>query len=220
MTGAVPLLVIGASGHARVVIDSARQAGRHRLVGVVDPSVRAGTTVEALEVLGGDDSIGAIAAAWPSLACIIGIGDNATREEVASRIAGAHPQITFASVVHPAAVVAASATLGAGAFVAAGAVINPGARIGAHAIVNTGATVDHEAEIGDFASIGPNAALAGSVVVGRGAAVGIAACAIPGVRIGDTAIVGAGAVVVGDVASGETVAGVPARPLRPASPVS
>jgi UDP-2-acetamido-3-amino-2,3-dideoxy-glucuronate N-acetyltransferase len=53
-------------------------------------------------------------------------------------------------------------------------------------------------------------------VVERGAALGSGAVVLSGIRIGAGALVGAGAVVTQDVASGETVAGVPARVrLRP-----
>ena len=119
----------------------------------------------------------------------------------------------FAAVIHPAAVIADTAEIEPGAFLAAGAVVNPDARIGAHAIVNTGATVDHDTQVGEFAFVGPNAALAGGVVVGHGAMVGIGACVVPGVAIGAHATVGAGAVVIDDVGAGEHVAGNPARRL-------
>ena len=52
-------------------------------------------------------------------------------------------------------------------------------------------------------------------VVERGASLGSGAVILGGIRIGEGALVGAGAVVTRDVAPGETVAGSPARPLRP-----
>jgi UDP-2-acetamido-3-amino-2,3-dideoxy-glucuronate N-acetyltransferase len=53
-------------------------------------------------------------------------------------------------------------------------------------------------------------------VVEQGAALGSGVVVLSGIRIGAGALVGAGAVVTQDVASGETVAGVPARVrLRP-----
>jgi acetyltransferase-like isoleucine patch superfamily enzyme len=52
-------------------------------------------------------------------------------------------------------------------------------------------------------------------LVKRGASIGSGAAIICGITIGEGAMIGAGAVVTRDVAPGETVAGVPARLLRP-----
>ena len=52
-------------------------------------------------------------------------------------------------------------------------------------------------------------------LVKRGASIGSGAAILCGVTIGENAMIGAGAVVTRDVASGETVAGVPARRLGP-----
>lgn len=210
------LVIVGGSGHARVVLDAARLAG-HEVLGLVDPRLAPGALVDGAAVLGGDEALGALDGGF---ACIVGIGDNAVRRRVAESLAARYPALWFASVLHPSAVVAATAKVQEGAFVAAGALINAGACVGWHAIINTGATVDHECDIGDFASVGPNAALAGNVAVGRGAMIGIGACAVPGVRIGDGAVIGAGAAVVADIAPGVTAVGVPARPLPPPSPAS
>ncbi|MEZ5667344.1 MAG: acetyltransferase [Alphaproteobacteria bacterium] len=206
-----PLAIVGASGHGRVVIDAARRSGQFDLVGLVDASVPAGSMVAGIAVVGPDDALVALADMHPGLACIVAIGDNAVRARVADALAARG--LGFAAVVHPAGVIAESAHIAPGAFVAAGAIVNPDARIGAHAIVNTCATVDHDAQVGDFAFVGPNAALAGGVVLGRGAMVGIGACVTPGIVIGDRATVGAGAVVIRDVGAGERVAGNPARRL-------
>jgi acetyltransferase-like isoleucine patch superfamily enzyme len=53
-------------------------------------------------------------------------------------------------------------------------------------------------------------------VVEHRASLGSGAVVLGGLRIGAGATVGAGAVVTHDVAAGETVAGLPARALRPA----
>ncbi|MCG3143556.1 MAG: putative acetyltransferase EpsM [Gammaproteobacteria bacterium] len=211
---AVPLVVLGASGHARVVIDAARRSSAFDLLGVIDPNVPAGTMLNGLRSLGGEEYLPEIAARIDGLAAIIAIGDNAVRARVEARVLGLVPQIRFATVVHPATVIAEDVTIADGSFIAAGVTINCGTRIGRHAVINTNASVDHDASIGDFAFVGPNAALAGGVSVGRMSLIGIGASVIQGVRIGDRATIGAGAAVIDDIGSDCLAVGVPARVVK------
>lgn len=206
------LVIFGASGHARVIIDATRRLGTFHLVGILDSQRPAGDVVDGLTVLGADDKLPGLRSSHAGLVGVIGVGDNRQRRAVAESVLAGAPDFTFASVVHPAAVVAADVTIGAGAFLAAGAVVNTGSRIGNHAVVNTNAGVDHDCLVDDFAFVGPGAALAGTVRVHRNAFVGTGAAIAPNVTIGADAIVGAGAVVLQDVAPGTTVVGVPARP--------
>lgn len=55
--------------------------------------------------------------------------------------------------------------------------------------------------------------IAKPVTLGADFWVGAGAIIMPGISIGDAAIIGAGAVVTKDVAAGQSVVGVPARPL-------
>jgi acetyltransferase EpsM len=208
-----PLVVFGASGHARVIIDAARCAKNFELIGIFDSQHAAGHMVDGVRVLGTDDLLPKLTAANPSLAGIIGVGDNRRRQAVVETILGQVPDFSFATVVHPAAVVAADVVIGPGTFLAAGAVVNTGSRIGSHAVINTNAGVDHDAVIEDFGFVGPGAALAGTVRMGRAAFVGTGATVAPNVTIGADVVVGAGAVVLRDVPTGATVVGVPARPI-------
>ncbi len=196
-------VVLGASGHGKVVLATLLELGEPVAAVLDDDPSRAGG-----ELLG--IPVGGPIADYPATgrAAILAIGDNTVRERLAGVL-----KFTWRAVVHPAAWVHPSVGLGAGAFVAAGAVIQPDAVIGAHAIVNTGATVDHDCVIGDFAHVAPGAHLAGHVSVGAGALIGLGASVTPGVSIGDRAVLGAGASAVRDIASGVTAAGVPARVL-------
>ena len=195
-------LVLGASGHGKVVLATLLDLGEPVAAVLDDDPARAGADLLGVPVRGP-------IASYPAgeAPAVLGIGANRDRQ----RLAGALP-FAWAAVVHRAAWVHPSARLGPGAFVAAGAVIQPDAVIGAHAIVNTGATVDHDCVVGDYAHVAPGAHLAGDVTVGEGALVGIGAAVAPGVGVGDWAVLGAGAAAVRDVAAGATAVGVPARP--------
>lgn len=206
-TNAKPVYVLGAGGHAKVVVATVQAAGRCARALYDDDAQKWGKTVLGAPVAGaiaevdGADGGGAIVA----------LGDNTTRKVVAEQ----HPTLRWETVVHPNADVHTSVTLGAGTVVFSGAVVQPGAAIGQHCIINTGATVDHDCTIGDYAHIAPGVHLAGGVTVGEGAFLGIGSVAIVGVSIGAWATVGAGAVVIRDVPPGATVVGVPAYVIRP-----
>jgi sugar O-acyltransferase (sialic acid O-acetyltransferase NeuD family) len=196
-------VVVGAGGHAKVVIAAMRAMGL-RVDAVLDDSRdRWGETFHGAPILGG---IGELAG-WPGVRAVITVGNNARRRAIAE----AHPGVDWLTVVHPAAIVHESATLGPGAMVMWRAVVEPDVVIGAHAIVNTGAAVCHDARVGDYAHVSVTSTLAGGAVVGHGVFLGMNACVIGTARVGDWATVGAGASVVRDVPAGATAVGVPAR---------
>ncbi len=202
------ILVIGAGGHAKVVIEALRAAGFDP-AGLIDPHP---TSRELLGVplLGDDIALPRLRSDFPAAA--IALGSNRARECIAETLR----QLGYAlpPIIHPAAYLSPSATIGPGAVVMARATIGTLARIGALAILNTGCIVEHDNDIGACAHIAPGATLAGAVTVGPRALVGAGAVARPGVTIGADAIVGAGAAIVSDVPAGATWAGTPARPLR------
>jgi len=204
------VIILGAGGHARVVADALRAAGRRVAAVVSAPGGSAGGFGD-VPILTNDDQALELARG-EGLSFIVAIGDNALRTSIYERFTEAG--MTPATVVHPAAVMAEGVRIGVGSLVGASAVVNPGARIGRNAIVNTGAIVEHDCRVMDHAHIAPGVRLGGTVSVGSGALVGIGAIVLPNTTIGAAAIVGAGAVVTKDVADAQTVVGVPARTLE------
>jgi sugar O-acyltransferase (sialic acid O-acetyltransferase NeuD family) len=197
------LAVIGAGGHAKVVIATARAAGHHDITVHDDDPARHGERLLDAPVVG----TAAAVLADPTALAVLAIGDNATRLRLAR---GA--RCRFATIVHPGAHVEPSVVVGAGTVVFAGCTIQPDTRIGAHVIVNTGATIDHDCAIGDGVHVAPGTHLAGNVTLGEGVFLGIGTVVIPGRTIGAWTRVGAGAAVVHDLPGGVTAVGVPARP--------
>ena len=201
------LWVIGAGGHAKVAIDTARAAGLGEPAGVLDDDpARLDTSVLGVPVRGSVDPetvtrLGVERA-------MIAVGQNRIRAALAARLDGL---VEWVTVVHPGAVVSPAAQLGEGTVIFAGAVVQADAALGRHVIVNTGASVDHDCAIGDFVHIAPGARLAGNVYVDMGVLLGIGSCVIPARRIGARAVVGAGAVVIDDIPPDVTAIGVPAR---------
>lgn len=206
------LVIWGAGGHALVVADIVRCAGKYRVIGFIDDfnPARDGEEFDGAPVFGGAEHLAPLAARGVSL--LPGVGDGTARLRIVES-ADTHG-MKLASAIHPSAIIATSAVIGDGTVAAAGVIVNPRAVIGRGVILNTACSVDHECNIADGAHISPGARLAGRVSVARGAWVGIGAVVRQSITIGPDAIVGAGAVVVRDVAAGHVVVGNPARFLK------
>jgi UDP-perosamine 4-acetyltransferase len=203
-----PVLVIGAGGHARPVIEALRAMGRS-IAGVLDDGAAAGPVL-GCPLLGGTARLAALRAEGLAEA-VIAIGDNPTRARLGRLCEAAG--FALPTVLHPAALLSPSAGIAAGAQVMARAVLGPEARLGSLVLVNTGAIVEHECRVAAAVHLGPGAILCGGVTVGAFALVGAGAVVRPGVAIGAGAVVAPGAAVAGLVPEGMRVGGVPARPL-------
>lgn len=207
------LLLIGAGGHARVLLDALLLTGA-RVAGLLDADpALAGTRLLGYPILGDDEALRERQPATFDLVNAIGSTKSLARRRavyVELRARG----YRFAGVLHPAATVSRHAAVDEGAQIMAGAVIQACARIGANSIVNTGATVDHDCQVGAHVHVAPGATLSGNVQVGDETHIGSGATVIQGVRIGARCVVAAGAVVLENVPDDSMVAGVPARKAR------
>jgi UDP-perosamine 4-acetyltransferase len=202
------VIVIGAGGHCKVVLDVLRATG-WQPAGILDPSPSR-PEVLGIPVLGGDEMATELRDRGYKRA-IVAIGKNSLRRQIAQLLV--ETGFDLVTAVHPAAVVSPSADLGQGVVVMPNAVINADARIGAVAIVNTAAIVEHDCVLGEATHVAPRSVLGGNVVLGEEVVFGIGATARPMSRVGDRTVVGAGAVVIGELGSDLVVTGVPARPL-------
>ncbi len=207
-----PVVVVGAGGHARVLLEVLRCLGRQVLF-VTDRSVGLyGTRIGGAEVRGPDECIAELPPGEVELVNGVGsVGVPNARREVYLRLRA--QGYLFATLVHPSAVVAEGVAVAAGAQLMAGVVVQPGASIGENTIVNTRVAVDHDCRVGAHVHLAPGVVLSGTVTVGDRSHLGTGAVVIQGVRIGMGALVAAGAVVTRHVPDGARVAGVPARAM-------
>lgn len=207
-------VIIGAGGHARVVLDAARVCGEFDVEAAVDLPNRVGGEFHGVPIAAAEDGLEALRAGGAEAAIIAvgSVGDTAVRERLAAAALAAG--FSLATVVHPSATVAASAQIGEGTFVAAGAVIAPEAVVGRCAIINHRAVVDHDCEVGDFAHLSPGCTLSGTVRIGDRSHLGTASCVVQGVRIAEDALIGAGSVVIDDVPARVVAYGNPCRIVR------
>lgn len=196
MTPKPPVVVLGAGGHAKVVIEALRAGGRV-VAGVLAP--RGGTAPHpGAPVLGGDDWLDSAAARGVEITVGVGANPSTAARKRLHELA-ASKGASFCVVVAPGAWVSPTAELGPGAQVLTNAVVHAGAKVGAGAVVNTAAVVEHDAAVGDHAFLSPRVVICGAATVGELAFIGAGAVVLPGVRIGRRAVVPAGAVVRRDL---------------------
>jgi sugar O-acyltransferase (sialic acid O-acetyltransferase NeuD family) len=197
------LLILGAGGHAKVVIETARRCGYEPTAVFDDDESLIGTEVSGVLVKNTIKSLNADI----SEPAIIAIGSNRVRKLIAEKF----KKMSWVTLLHPNAYICSSAIVGAGSLVCAGVVIQPDAVIGSHVIINTGANADHDCFVADFCHICPGVNLAGGVQIKEGTMVGIGASVIPLIEVGKWSVIGAGATVIKNIPAQVTAVGTPAK---------
>lgn len=211
VTTITPLVIIGAGGHGRELLDIVEAVNRTAVafdfLGFLDdgPIDHARLERRGSCVLGGVEHLARIDAQY-----LIGVGLPETRRRI-DAYASSLPRAA-ASVVHPSASLGADVSMGPGTVLAAGARVTTNVRLGRHVHLNVNATVSHDCVVGDYVIVNPGASVCGNVVLGDDVIVGTGAVVIQGVTIGSGTTIGAGAAVVRDLPPGVTAVGVPAEP--------
>jgi UDP-perosamine 4-acetyltransferase len=203
------VVVIGAGGHAAVVIEALQALGEFTIVGILDPHP-VHPHVVGVPVLGADDRLPALREEGVE-AAVVALGENGLRQKIGRRLLTQGYVLPL--VIHPGAFVSPTATIEVGTVIMNRATVGARARIGSLVIINTGSIVEHDDEIGAAAHVAPGVALAGSVTVGERSLIGIGSAVRPGIHIGADAVIGAGSAVVADIGNCMTVVGNPARQL-------
>jgi sugar O-acyltransferase (sialic acid O-acetyltransferase NeuD family) len=206
------VILLGAGGHAKVLLDTLRLTGV-QVRGVVDPAL-AGTSKlwRGITVIGNDDDL--LKLKPDQVVLINGTGSlpsSSLRQRLFHRFTKSGFQ--FMNVIHPSALIGAGVVLGEGVQIMAGAIIQADTTIGNNSIINTGALVDHDCAIGCDVHLAPGVVVSGGVCIGEGAHIGTGSSIIQGVSIGAGAIVGAGTVVVKDVPARHKLLGQAPQPL-------
>lgn len=199
------LLIIGASGHGKVIADIALKMNKWESIGFLDDD-------ESIKLSMGIEVIGKSSDAFRyvnNCDIFVAIGNNVIREKIQERLEDEGASIPV--LIHPETVIGEQVELGAGTVIMARVVINCSTKIGKGSIINTGSTIDHDNLIEDFVHISPGVHTAGTVKIGKGTWLGIGSIISNNVNITSGCKIGAGAVVVKDILEAGTYVGVPAR---------
>jgi sugar O-acyltransferase (sialic acid O-acetyltransferase NeuD family) len=208
------IILVGSSGHAKVVIDIVEQQGQYKIVGLLDAFRKIGEETLGYSILGAESDLPKLIESHNLKGALIAIGDNFIRAKVAEKIAIIAPNLPFVSAIHPNASIGRGTTIGAGSVVMAGCAVNPCCSVGNFVILNTNASLDHDSCMENYSSLAPRASTGGSCRIGAYSAISIGATIRHGIAIGEHTVVGAGSVVLKNLEANCIAYGIPAKKIR------
>lgn len=197
------LIIVGAGGHSKSVIDSVDQ-NSYEIVGFLDDN-RTGFHF-GFPILGSNlESINE----YQSYRYFVAIGDIAPRKLWFERLQQYHVEII--NIIDKTALISSSVKIGKGNFIGKYAIINADAKIGDNNVVNTKALIEHECTVGSHTHLSTNSVINGNVIIEDCTFIGSCAVCIGQLTVGKNTVVGAGSVITKDIESNVTVVGVPGR---------
>jgi sugar O-acyltransferase (sialic acid O-acetyltransferase NeuD family) len=211
-------LIYGAGGFGREVAwllrDYHLAFGRlEPLCFVDDDSQLHGTRLSGLPVI----DLATATRLYHGAPMVLAIGAPQTRANVLPRVSNLG--FEFPAIVHPSVKRSEYVSIGQGVLICASSILTTEVSVGVHTHINLGCTIGHDVTIGQYCTVSPGVHLSGWVHVGNRVFIGTGAVFINGTQaepltIGDGVTIGAGACVTRSVSPGETVVGVPARPIQ------
>ncbi|MGM0502721.1 MAG: acetyltransferase [Bacillota bacterium] len=210
------IVLIGAGGHCKVVIDIIQQNENYNLVGLIDKDHQnIGNKVLQVPIIGTDSDLEEILKQGQASSALIAIGstgDNKLRKKLYDKIK--ELGYDFINVIHPNTTLAKSLKLGTANTIMAGAIINPEVVIGDNNIINTGSIIEHDTVIKNNVHVGPGVKISGGATIGNNTHLGTGATIIQHIKIGENCLIGAGAVVINDIPNNSVVVGNPGQVIK------
>lgn len=197
------IIIVGASGHGRVIEEIARTLSIP-VVGFIDQRQSPG-------VLGREEDLPNLIDKYQINGAIIAIGDNGIRRSVSERISKLIPLV---NLISPFSIIASNVKLGIGIVIAPGVICGPGSKIGDGCLLNTGSTLDHDSRMESYSSLAPGVTVAGNVIIGEESAICLKASVSHRITIGRQTVIGAGSVVLKDLPNNIVAYGIPAKFIR------
>ena len=207
------VLIVGSSGHAKVIIDIFER-NNIEIVGVIDDYRIIGEKTLEYNVLGKIEDIPKIIKNSADFNVFVAIGDNFGRHFVVNKIKTMIPAIEFSSAIHPSAQIGRNVILGNGVAIMAGAIVNADAQIGDFTFINTKASAGHDVRMLDYASLAPGVTVGGNTLIGKFSAISIGATIKEKLAIGNHSIIGAGSLLMKNCPDNVIMYGVPAKIIR------
>jgi sugar O-acyltransferase (sialic acid O-acetyltransferase NeuD family) len=142
---------------------------------------------------------------------IVAVGDPLSRKAVVERFP---KETTYATLIHPTAVVSKWVDIGAGSIITAGTIVTCNIKMGKHSHLNLHTTIGHDCIMGDYFTTAPAANISGHCHFEECVYVGTNVSVKQGISICSNVTVGMGAVVVKNITEGGVYIGNPLKKLE------
>jgi UDP-perosamine 4-acetyltransferase len=207
------IVLIGAGGHCKVIIDIIRSSSEYEIIGITDEHTKTDRILN-VPIIGDDRKLIEIyeSGVKNAFVCVGALNNMNLRNKLYGKLKTIGFKLPI--LKHKSSIVSEYTTIGYGTCIMPGAIINAGSVIGINSIINTGSVIEHDCEIGNNTHISPNVSIAGSVRIGDNTHIGIGSTVIQGINIGNNVTIGAGAVVIEDIKDNTLAVGVPAKIIK------
>jgi sugar O-acyltransferase (sialic acid O-acetyltransferase NeuD family) len=203
------ILIVGAGGFGREVLQWARETWPNdydRIGGFL--------SADSAVLNGFQCEVGIVASPtdydpMPGDKLLLGIGVPYARRRVAESLCVKGAE--FLTLVHPTAIIAKSAHIGAGSIICPYTVVSDSSRVGRFVAMNYHSSLGHDASAGDFAVLSPYSTLGGNAHIEADVFLGLHASVGPGKTVGARSKVSANSCVLANVPADSLVFGVPGR---------
>jgi len=205
------LLLFGAGGHCRSVIDSINKNDFSEIA-IIDIAEMVGKNIFFIPVIGTENDVNNFFKQGFNKAFIAfgSIGNPENRIKIYDKLKNIG--FEFPLIADRTSIISNNdVTINEGTFIGKGVIVNTGAHIGSFSIINSGAIIDHDCKIGKFVHIATGVSLSGGVIIGDNTHIGTGSSVIQSITIGKNTIIGAGSTVVSDIADNVTAFGVPCK---------
>lgn len=208
------IVIIGASGHARMIIDIIERQEDLKIIGLIDSYKTIGESLFNYKVIGTEDAIPDLIKSKTIVGGIIAIGDNYQRYQMFLKLSKTCVNFEYINAIHPSAIIGKDTHIGMGTVLMPYATVNANSKVGAHCIVNTQSSLGHDSIMENFSSLGPGSNTGGHVTIKTSSAICIGACITGGITIEKHSVVGAGSVVLKNINAFKLAYGNPTIEIR------
>lgn len=204
------LLIVGAGGLGKEVVDLILNLDRFEIAGFLDDDpYKKNTMINQIPVMG---DLGQLDKHRAIKHLIIAIANPAIKKRIA-HIAG-KIGFQFPNLIHPSVVFGSSVSLGQGNIICAGSIVSTEVCLQSFITINPQCGIGHESTLHSYSTLYWGVHLGGNTIIGESCELGTHSCVLQGLQLADNVVLGAGAVTVKNIKEPATYVGIPARKIN------